>query len=90
MKSYIDSIAVAKDSSSIYSLLSRYETRLAKINMDAPPQTDLKITEGNNDTLMQLANSLRTLSHIRLNSLSHRDSLYSVPADTLPEHSPVK
>lgn len=55
---YADSIKSAPDSAAAAALFRRYETRLEKIAFSAPPETDLYMTEGQNDTLYMLQGRL--------------------------------
>lgn len=62
---YTDSLDMAKDSASILRIDKNYDEALTKLNYDYPADTDLLISEGENDTLTNL-----TLKYVSL-----RDSL---------------
>lgn len=53
-QSYIDSMLKAKDSLTLISLSDRYEENLTKLNYEYGADTDLHISEGENDTLINL------------------------------------
>lgn len=48
---YCDSMSHAKDSAEVVRLDAAYEAALTKLNFDFPAETDLGISEGENDTL---------------------------------------
>ncbi|MEE1022497.1 MAG: hypothetical protein U0L83_05145 [Muribaculaceae bacterium] len=53
-KLYGDSIQAAKDSATVNRLDSTYLAELTKLNLSVPPETDIWLTEGENDTLFML------------------------------------
>lgn len=53
-RAYIDSISNAADSSTLLSLCERYDEAITRLNYGYPPGTDYEISEGENDTLMNL------------------------------------
>lgn len=53
-ETYIDSIENAGDSATLLGIASRFEEKLAKVNFHYPANTDLEITEDENDTLSTL------------------------------------
>lgn len=60
----------ATDSSMIDSLSKLYEKRVIDINFSFPPQTDLKLSEQDNDSLFKLANQLLETKSLKLKGLS--------------------
>lgn len=77
---YTDSIGSAKDSTTLFGLIDRYEERIVKINYDALPDTDFNLTEGQNDTISLWMDSLLSVKVRRLYELGHPEPL---PADTV-------
>lgn len=73
MHQYISS----NDSLVIDSIENAYEKKITEINFSYPPQTDLKLTEQENDSLFKLIEEMRQVKKERLFELSHqmRDSL---------------
>lgn len=62
---YTDSMRVAKDSATVLRLSKDYETALTNLNFEYPADTDLEMSEGENDTLV----------NINLRYVALRDSL---------------
>lgn len=56
---YSSKIRNASDSSELYSLMEEFDKKITEINFSVPPETDLKITEQDNDSLIHLLNQLR-------------------------------
>ena len=76
-KAYTDSMHSATDSSAVWGLMKRYVLRLSDVNMKFPPATDMKLDEGQNDTIYMLTQGLLAA---RNKALMSRDT---VAADTL-------
>ena len=51
LNSYCDSMRTASDSASIRRIEDECRDRLMRLNMDMPAETDMYLTEGENDTL---------------------------------------
>lgn len=66
IREYTDSIASAGDSISVQRYLSNFEDRLTHLNYEYEPDTDIYMTESQNDTLLTLTDHL----------LSKVDSVY--------------
>lgn len=54
IRSYTDSLQASKDTVSFKRLSSAYEDKMTKLNFRYPADTDLELTEAENDTLNQL------------------------------------
>ncbi|MDE6271803.1 MAG: hypothetical protein K2M31_02210 [Muribaculaceae bacterium] len=88
-KVYTDSIAHANDSTSVMELMKRYDDRLTNLNFSVRAETDYHLSEGMNDTISMLVDSLRRVYDSRLYRIAHplvengdsisRDSLSSIP-----------
>lgn len=84
-KTYTDSLLRAKDSTAVLSLSKRLEERLADLNFSFPPDTQLFISEGENDTLIAISDRFVFLR----DSLLHRFA-HPLPKDTLPKDTLLK
>ena len=54
IRAYTDSMGKVNDTLSWVTIDRRFEERLAKINFKFPPDTDLRLSQGENDTLYSL------------------------------------
>lgn len=68
---YIDSMANAPDSTSLIAMMERYDAGLTSINFRVMPETDYHLSEGRNDTIAALIDSLRRVYDARLYRLAH-------------------
>lgn len=59
----------APDSLAVDSLSEIFEKQLVEINFSFPPETDLKLTEEENDSLFELARKLILIKNERLKEL---------------------
>lgn len=82
-KSYTARVAVAPDSATWAMLCEEYEDSLDKVNFSFPPDTDLMLTEGQNDTITSLMGAYIKARDERIHSI-----LYPVePSDSIPTDS---
>lgn len=72
-RDYTDILANSADSSSWAKATSEYEEKLDKINFSFPPDTDLLLTEGQNDTIHSLM-----LAYIKTRDERIHEILYPV------------
>ncbi len=78
-KSYTSRLEDAADSATWAKLCDEYEDSLVKINFSYPPDTDLLLSEGQNDTIARL-----TRDYVRVRDTRIHVILYPVmPADTI-------
>ena len=63
---FISQIKQASDSLTIDSLNLAFEKNLIDINFSYPPQTDMKLTEHENDSLFKLMSDLKSISEKKL------------------------
>lgn len=54
-EAYIDSIRCAPDSASLEKILEHYDNQITLLNYEFPPDTDLKLNEEENDSLIKMA-----------------------------------
>lgn len=71
IKAYTDSMMLATDSTRVESLANGLEERLTKLNFSYPADTDLQLTEGENDTLAIVTSKFVKLKKERLYQFAH-------------------
>ncbi|MDE6696302.1 MAG: hypothetical protein K2K25_05430 [Muribaculaceae bacterium] len=89
---YTQKVSEAKDSASWADACSEFEEKLDKINFSYPPDTDILLTEGQNDTIQSLIQEYVNARDLRIQELLHpiietdsiADSL-AINADNIPE-----
>ncbi len=86
-KVYTDSMAHAKDSTALMDLMKRFDERLTNLNFSVRAETDYHLSEGMNDTISMLVDSLRRVYDNRLYRLGHpgQEVADSLSHDSLPE-----
>lgn len=67
---YTDSISNAADSTQVEGLLNAYEYKINAINFEFPPDTDLRLTEEENDSLIKMTDRLVAARKERLKHFS--------------------
>lgn len=67
--SYTQKINTAPDSAAVDSLYKTYEKHITDINFSVPPQTDLYLSEQENDSLYTLLQNLNASKSTRLSQL---------------------
>lgn len=82
-KSYTAKIAAAPDSADWAMLCEEFEDSLDKVNFSFPPDTDLMLTEGQNDTITSLLATYVRVRDERIHSLLHPVE----PSDSIPTDS---
>lgn len=55
----INKVSQAKDSITLDSLIDNFDKRMTDVNFSFPPQTDLYLTEQENDSIIKLLQALR-------------------------------
>lgn len=58
LRAYTDSLSIAKDSAHVEFLARAYESKINAINFEFPPETDLRLTQEENDSLIKLTDRL--------------------------------
>lgn len=69
---YTDSLRLASDSAAVNETFQRFQQELDSLNQSVPPDTDLLLTEGENDTIYMRLTTLREIYNSRLKSLEQR------------------
>ena len=79
---YIDSITTAKDSTSLINIINNFDSKITNLNYSFPPDTDLKMSEQENDSLIHLFKKLE-------NAKQRQDSIImkKFPKDSLSNNS---
>ena len=70
-KTYIDSMEQAKDSMALHGLMERYDNKITELNFSVTADTDFDLTEGKNDTIALLVDSIRRVFDRKLNYFAH-------------------
>lgn len=71
---YSDSLSNAPDSMVIMEVMTHFNEKLDSLNFSVPPDTDLKISEGENDTLYLSIEKIRLLYDERLKRMAGRET----------------
>lgn len=82
-KRYSGMVSEAKDSAEWEKHCTAFEDSLDKINFKFPPDTDLLLSEGQNDTIMTMMKAYIEARDSRINEILHP----SLPNDTIPSDS---
>lgn len=82
-ENYTKRISAAPDSATWVETSMQFEDRLEKINFSFPADTDLLLSEGQNDTISRLINAYVKVRDERLNVLLHPVS----PSDSITTDS---
>lgn len=86
-KSYTSRLENAKDSAEWARLSSEYEDSLVKINFSYPPDTDLLLSEGQNDTIANLVQKYTAVRDARIDAILHpvaiADTIDTISIDSI-------
>lgn len=83
---YLDSIESAKDSVRVNALMENYDTKITELNFSVKPDTDFQLTQGENDTIAMMVDSIRRVYDRKLYNFSHQMNVFdsdSLPSDTI-------
>ncbi len=80
---YIDSIKLAKDSASLNRMVENFNIKLTTVNYEFPPDTDLDITEEENDSLIRMFTRFKTTVDDRLKGFAQKNSPDSISKDSV-------
>lgn len=88
---YTDSIGMAKDSATLLGMSDRFAKKMTDLNFQFPSETDLEISEGENDTLTNLTSKYVMLRDSLLYRFAHpltqADSIAALAKDSLAKDS---
>lgn len=78
LNTYIDSIENCTDSLTLQNLRRNFDNKITSLNFEFPPDTDLDMSEEENDSLIVLYKKMKS-------SILHRDSVImrKIPLDSL-------
>lgn len=79
---YSDSLTKATDSATVYHLMSQLLDKMTRLNFEQPANTDLELSEDENDTIYKLTARMIKLRDDRLKILS-KDSLKRDSVETV-------
>lgn len=82
---YTSKITTATDSAQWAAITNEYEDKLEKINFKLPADTDLMLTEGQNDTIFQLTEAYIAARDARITAILHPVA----PVDSVPNEELV-
>lgn len=85
IKRYTDSLAATTDSTQIHNLMTHFQDRLDKINNGVSPETDMLMSEGQNDTLAELVAKLLETRDKSLKGPETAEHTDTIPSDTLSQ-----
>lgn len=78
IKTHADSLELAPDTTTLLRMEKSLTDKMAKVNFQFPPNTDLTLTEEENDSLAQMMKKFREKYDVRLKEMIRR-----LPADTV-------
>ena len=78
IKEFSEKIKTAQDSASVDSLSELFEKKLTQINFDFPAETDLKLSEQDNDSLFKLIRQYQNIKILKLSELEKTDTLENI------------
>ncbi len=81
LEAYTDSLKNARDSAHVESLDRAFDSKINAINFEFPPDTDLRMTEEENDSLIKMADRMVSTRKKRLASFA------AISQDTIPSDS---
>ena len=82
LTAYTDSLKTARDSAHVESLARAFESKINAVNFEFPPDTDLKLSKEENDSLIKMTDRLvdARISRLKWFATPSQDS---VPTDSL-------
>lgn len=73
VKTYTDSLHSAPDTAAIARLTDSYEAAVTKLNLSYPPETDMRMTEGQQDSIWRYTRKFLEVKRSRIRHLvSHK------------------
>lgn len=95
---YIDSLEQAKDSASVSRIVENFNLKITTVNYQFPPDTDLDLSEEENDSLIRMFKRLDTTVAKKLKAFAGGMPNDSIPSDSIaadtvkaktpPSHTP--
>lgn len=87
IRAYTDSLKAANDSASLRRLKEGINEKLAKINFQFPADTDLQMTEDENDSLISMIDRVVAIIEEKEKAINKALSPDSIPAKLPPSHT---
>lgn len=87
LAAYIDSLKNAGDSAQVESLDRTFDSKINAVNFAFPPDTDLRLTEEENDSLIKMAVRMVRIRKERLHYFAYGNN-DTIPNDSIIEASP--
>ena len=78
---YSDSLKNASDSASITNIVDRYESELTKTIYKYPAESDLQLTQGQQDTIASLTDNFVAIKRLKYSNLLHGND--SIATDSI-------
>ena len=78
---YSDSLKNASDSASITNIVDRYESELTKTIYKYPAESDLQLTQGQQDTIASLTENFVAIKRLKYSNLLHGND--SIATDSI-------
>ncbi len=85
LNTYIDSLKVAPDSTEVERLMIHYDVKIASLNFEFPANTDLNLTEEENDSLIRMTQRMVRIRHERDSLFAHRNDSIPLRKDTVTQ-----
>lgn len=79
---YSDSLKNASDSASITNIVDRYESEQTKTIYKYPAESDLQLTQGQQDTIASLTENFVAIKRLKYSNLLHGND--SIATDSIP------
>ena len=81
---YIDSLEQAKDSAALNRIVENFNLKITSVNYEFPPDTDLDLSEEENDSLIRMFKRIDSTVGKKLKSFAEKTANDSIPADSIP------
>ena len=87
---YIDSLEHAKDSTAINRMVENFNIKLTTVNYQFPPDTDLDLTEEENDSLIRMFKRVESTVSKKLKGFAAKEPTDSLAKDSVAIQQPSK
>ena len=87
---YIDSLEQAKDSAAVNRMVEDFNLKITTVNYEFPPDTDLDLSEEENDSLIRMFKRIDSTVDKKLKDFAGKSANDSIPADSIAVDSTVK
>lgn len=80
---YIDSLEQARDSASINRIVENFNLKITTVNYQFPPDTDLELSEEENDSLIRMFKRMDSTVEKKLKAFAGKSASDSIAADSI-------